>query len=437
MKNFIKLITLSIIAIGLTQPIKAMRYVKVAEQATKTMIKPRIGAIAALAQYQPRYYSQTKLFVPQAATFTAPQRAYHASTTTTSWFSGFSQWRKEKAEEYSQEKLEEYSRIQANVIYKKLDKVFQSQPVNFDEVSRLLKSFPTSLLNEPRSIYEEKSGNWITTNQTILKHILFNPMRNRYNRGRSDSELITILLEAGANPNCNPSGYYNLANYEPSALNIAIKTINLEAVRLLLKHGAEVTSSDFETLGFKQERAHLLQSLLNQDLQSIDYEIGFRGRGEGFNLISKGKGYRIQRGTEVPILVNQRFELIENLNNIKKDIQALESIHLLLSEKNQTYSRPSNQKRQEFKKTNGISPYSVLEIAENASDADILGLDNKQLSDKSAVKTAFIKQVQKWHPDKSSTIFEQEKFKTLSPAQKESLANQVFILILGAYERNK
>ncbi len=93
------------------------------------------------------------------------------------------------------------------------------------------------------------------------------------------------------------------------------------------------------------------------------------------------------------------------------------------------------------------SPYYILGLPDKADDAQILGLTEEQLKNKSEVKKAYYKLAVIWHPDKRTTneiaikrYSDPEVLKAIGPdpdgKKIKALSEEVFKLISNAYDRN-
>ena len=278
--------------------------------------------------------------------------------------------------------------------------------VQQNELKKIIESVDSATLNAP--IYEQVAPNeWQSTNVTWLKYLI-RETKNQHPWGVNgfyaagsnieyQREIINALLKKGVSPifdNSNQQGVKTYSGYKGTPISIALKhefgsNINLGAIQALFEAGvrSEVT---IETL---QELAYLAKKNINTHYL---YRWEFNALHETIKL---GGGYTKQTYEDIPY---------------KKSVP-----------------------RQETKKINQITVYSVLGIPESASDAEILDLSADQLGNKNELRKAYLKRVLEWHPDKSIELFEQEKFKNLTAEQKKQLADEVFKLINNTYERNK
>lgn len=83
------------------------------------------------------------------------------------------------------------------------------------------------------------------------------------------------------------------------------------------------------------------------------------------------------------------------------------------------------------------SPYSILDLKEGASDAEILGLTPQEANDKNKVRKTYLAKSKIWHPDKRSVEPAKSryaKFPGLTAKEEDELANAVFKRINSANE---
>lgn len=88
-----------------------------------------------------------------------------------------------------------------------------------------------------------------------------------------------------------------------------------------------------------------------------------------------------------------------------------------------------------------LSPYAILGLSDDAYDQEILGLTSAELEDPAIVRTAYHKLARTWHPDKrtigdASKCYRLADVAKLSDEEQTELANEVFKIIVAAYERH-